>query len=71
MPLTYSESTQMNALTLIRLTIVTGLSSITIGILCNNFLHFYIGILFMLWAIMVHIKILESEHSDLLRQDSN
>ena len=61
----------MNTFTLIRLSIVTGFLSVTIGIIGNNPVNTLIGFMLVATSTMLHIKILESLHSDLLRLDSN
>ena len=61
----------MNTFTLIRLSIVTGLLSVTIGIIGNNPVNTLIGFMLFTTATLLHIKILESLHSDLSHLDSN
>ena len=61
----------MNTFSLIRLSIVTGLISVTFGILFNNPLNLCIGFILFTLSTLFHIKILESLHSDLLPLDSN
>jgi len=61
----------MNIFNFIRLSIITGIFQVIIGIIFENPTTLCIGFSMFTIATLSHIKILESLHSDLLPRDSN
>jgi len=67
----YIHVTKMNTFNFIRLSIITGMFQVVIGIVFENPMNLCIGFALITTATMFHIQILESLHSDLSLRDSN